>query len=70
MIWNRLPKVTYVELTQLQIGVFDSLAHFNIGKKAVILIYEALGMNPGFYTTVGCSNANRVVSSGHIKLIV
>ena len=44
--------------TQFQIGVFDTIAHFNIGKKSVLLIYEKLGMKPGYFTTIGCSKLN------------
>ena len=39
-IWNRIPKGTYVGLRQLEIGVYDAIAHFNIGSEAAILVYE------------------------------
>ena len=59
MIWERIPKSTYVSLTQLQLGVYDAVANFNIGRKASVLIYEKLGMIPGTYTLKGCSNLNK-----------
>ena len=47
MIWNRVPKGTYVGLQQLEIGVYDAVSHFNIGNKAVILVCEKLVMVAG-----------------------
>ena len=40
MIWDRIPKMRYVSLTQLELGVYDAVANFNIGKKASVLISE------------------------------
>ena len=33
LIWERLPKSTYVSMTQLKFGSYDAVAHFNIGEK-------------------------------------
>ena len=57
-IWNRLPKGTYVGLLQLEIGVYDAVAHFNIGSKAAVLIYEKLGIRPGLNMIQGCMAKN------------
>ena len=54
-IWERLPKTKYVSFLQLQFGVYDAVANFNIGRKASVLIYEKLGLIPGYYTLKGCS---------------
>ena len=43
-IWDRIPKTQYVSLTQLEFGVHDAVANFNIGRKATILIYEKMDM--------------------------
>jgi hypothetical protein len=59
LIWERLPKTTYVSLTQLRFGSYDAVAHFNIGKKSSVLIFEKLQMIPGRYMTKQCSNINR-----------
>jgi hypothetical protein len=59
MIWERVPKTTYVSLTQFRFGVFDAVATFNIGRKASVLIFEKLSMIPGRYCTKGCANINR-----------
>ena len=58
-VWNRLPKTQYVGLDQFEFGVYDAVAYFNIGAKAVLQIYERLGMDPGIFTVDGCSRSNR-----------
>ena len=52
MIWDGIPKMRYVSLTQL--GLFDTVAHFSIGKKASVLIYEKMNLIPGKLTLQGC----------------
>ena len=66
-IWERLPKTKYVSFLQLQFGVYDAVANFNIGRKASVLIYEKLGLIPGYYTLKGCSTQNkkRLFHSGY-----
>ena len=66
MIWNRVPKGTYVGFRQFDIGVRDAVSHFNVGNAATILTYEKLGMDPGHYTYTGCSDGNldRVRNAG------
>ena len=58
MIWSRIPKSTYVSFSQLQLGVYDAVANFNIGRKASILIFEKLNMIPGKYCLEGCRKIN------------
>ena len=57
-IWERIPKVNYVSLPTLEFGVYDAVANFNVGRKATVLIYELLHMEPGKYTLNGCGNLN------------
>ena len=66
MIWNRVPKTTYVGFEQLKMGVFDAVATFNIGHKAIIKLFEALGMKPGKHTIAGCHKLNnqRIINAG------
>ena len=33
MIWNRVPKATYIKLDVLFVGVYDAISHFNNGDK-------------------------------------
>ena len=54
MIWNRLPKSTFVEL-----GVYDAVAHFNMGSRAAINILQEEGLNPGFHLEEGICRADK-----------
>ncbi|XP_065675570.1 uncharacterized protein LOC136091785 [Hydra vulgaris] len=58
MIWDRIPKQTFVSLTQLEIGVYDGVAYFNIGAKASFDIFKELNMEPGFHMIAGCKVLN------------
>ena len=51
MIWSRIPKDTFVKLGQLEMGVYDAVAHFNQGNAATLQIYENMNVVPGCYTT-------------------
>ena len=65
MIWERIPKSTFISLKQLKFGVYDAVSNFNMGRKASILLFEKLNMIPGVYTIEGCAmlNAKRVSMS-------
>ena len=58
MIWENLRKTKYVSSFQLQFGVYDAVANFNIGRKASVMIYEKLNMVPGRFTLKGCTILN------------
>ena len=45
IIWNRVPKQCFIKLKIFIIGVFDSVAHFNVGNLATLLIYGAVGID-------------------------
>lgn len=59
MIWERVPKTTYVGFDTLEFGVYDAISNFNIGRKASLDILEELKINPGPYTVKGCIDANK-----------
>ena len=59
MIWDRIPKTRYVSLTELELGVYDAVANFNIGKKASVLIYEKINLIPGKFTLQVCDKISR-----------
>ena len=59
MIWDRIPKTKYVSLPTFEFGVYDSVANFNIGRKASISVFEKLNMLPGRFTLKGCSVQNK-----------
>ena len=35
-IWERFPKIRYCGLAKLEMGVFDAVANFNYGSKALM----------------------------------
>ena len=49
MIWNRLPKGTFVGATVLELGVYDAVAHFSMGSGAAKNILLEGGLDPGSY---------------------
>ena len=57
MIWDRIPKSTYLSFSQLQLGDYV-VANCNIGKKANILIFEKLDMISGKYCLNGRQKLN------------
>jgi hypothetical protein len=57
-IWDRIPKTNYVSLTQLEFGVNDAVANFNIGRKATVLIFEKMNMRHGQYLLRNCNRLN------------
>lgn len=59
MIWERLPKTTYVSLTQFRFVVYDAVANYNIGRKASVLVYKKLSMIPGRYCIKWYQTLNR-----------
>jgi hypothetical protein len=61
MIWNRLPKSTFVGATVLELGVYDddAVAHFNTGSRAAINILQEEGLNPGFHFGEGICQADK-----------
>ena len=38
MTWDRFPKSRYVSFSQLELGVYDAVANFNIGRKAGLIL--------------------------------
>ena len=50
VIWKPISKASYVIVSQLQLGVFDVVANFNVGRRVNILIYEFMDIIPSKYT--------------------
>ena len=50
-IWNRIHKTCHVGKNVFELGIFDAVAHFNIGRK-VALDMQLLKITPGYYTTL------------------
>ena len=57
-VWNRIPKANHVGLTCFKLGVYDAISHFNYGEKATLDILRGMGIQPGFYTSIGCRRIN------------
>ena len=51
MIWNRIPKGTYVGLKQFEVGVYDAVCNFNDGRQASLEILKKANVEQGYYTT-------------------
>ena len=47
MIWERVPKDNFIGSEAFQLGVFDAVAHFNIGCQAGLNILSRAGLQPG-----------------------
>jgi hypothetical protein len=43
MIWIRLPKSIFVGGNVLQLGMYDTVAHFNMGSRASVDILNKMG---------------------------
>ena len=57
-IWGRIPKNTSNTLLDLEIGVYDAVAHFNTRIKVSVLIYEKHNFAPGVYILKDCKKHN------------
>ena len=54
-IWERIPKTTFVALSNLEFGVYDAVPNFNIGMKASVSIYEKINFVQGVHMLRGCN---------------
>ena len=60
MIWNRIPKTVFVGTDSFQLGVYDAVAHFNIGTKATVKVLQTLGISPGTFCVAGLQQADNL----------
>ena len=58
MIWNRIPKANHVALNMLTFGVYDAIAHFNMGAKASMDILEYINITPGEFMSKSSQTFN------------
>ena len=58
MIWNRIPKANHVALNTLALGVYDAIAHFNIGAKASLDIFHEMNLEAGVFMSKGLHGMN------------
>jgi hypothetical protein len=59
MIWNRLAKIIFVGGNVLQLGVYNAVAHFNMGSRASVDILEQDGLVLGYYFEEGVCQADK-----------
>lgn len=59
MVWQRVPKEVYVGREILEMGLYDAVAHFNIGCSVVLKLFDALGIPPGMFTETGCKQEDQ-----------
>ena len=58
LIWDHISKMKYVSLTQLELGVYDTVANFNMGKKVSVLIHKKMNLMPRTFTLQVCDTIN------------
>jgi hypothetical protein len=56
---NRLPKRFFVVGNVLQLGVYDAVAHFNMGSRASVDILQQDGLVHGYYFEEGVCKADK-----------
>ena len=67
MIWNRIPKNIFVGFDVLEFGVYDAVAHFNIGAAAAVKIFK-VNLDPGEYSLKGMRKINKEqIAKGDLK---
>ena len=60
MIWQWIPKTVFVGTNAFQLGMYDAVAHFNIGGKATI---KVLKINPATFCLAAAEQADHL----HVK---
>lgn len=60
MIWNRIPKNIFVGGNVLELGVYDAVAHFNIGAKAAVDILKEVNLEPGKFCVQAMNKTNKM----------
>ena len=53
MVWQRTPKEAYFGREILEMGLYDTVAYFNMGTSDVLRLFDALGIPPGKFTAAG-----------------
>ena len=47
MIWDRVPKSRYCGFAKMELGVYDAVTHFNLGKGTIENVFNTLNIEPG-----------------------
>ena len=59
VIWNRMPKSTFVGCQTLQLGVTDAVICFNDGSVTKCNVLERLGIKPGKFMVEGLTEIDK-----------
>ena len=59
MIWDRIPKATYVGKDLFELGVYDAVRSFNMGASSSLAVLRKTKIDPGKYTTAGCEKIDQ-----------
>ena len=59
MIWDRIPKATYVGKDLFELGVYDAVGSFNMGASSSLEVLRKTKIDPGKYTTAGCEKIDQ-----------
>ena len=60
MIWRRVPKTVFVGSDVFKVGVYDAVAHFNMGERATTKVLETMGLNAGSLNEAGVIQADQL----------
>jgi len=58
-VWRRIPKDVFAGKNTFHFGMYDAVAVFNIGRLAILKVYNRVGISPGHFTSVGCKSQNQ-----------
>ena len=59
MIWDRVPKSRYCGFAKMELGVYDAVAHFNLGKVTIVNVFNTLNIEPGLFARKMCELLNK-----------
>lgn len=59
LVWQRVSKETYVGRDTLELGLYDAVAHFTMGCKSAIKLFESLDIDPSWNTIDGCTKQDQ-----------
>ena len=57
IIWTKAPKDVYVAKKTLNIAMASAVIAYNDGSNGILNVFYKLGLHPGYYTLLGCTNA-------------
>ena len=66
VIWDKIPKSTYVGREVFEFVVYDDVAHLTEGYSATCMVLERFGLPRGFFTDKLCQelNISRILCRG------